>query len=412
VRKTAASGEERLPAAAARTLRILSWFDFLEGFRLYAPVAVLYYARVAGSFAAGMSVFSAIMLASMILELPTGVLSDWIGRKRTIVLGAALSVGSVACYAAAPGIGLLLVGAVLEGAARAFYSGNNNALLYDSLAEVRREDRFHAALGTIGAFGQLALGISALAGSFVAAESFRLVMAASIVPQAGSLILSFMVPEPPHASRRPGSSPFRLFGEAVRRFFGNRRIVAVGCANMASNALGEACYQFVSAFIAMLWPVWAIGIARTLSNLGAAASFKLSGRLIDRFKELPLLIAARLYGRVVHVAAIAFPSVVSPVIMSSSSLLYGVSIVSGENVLQKEFSDGERATMGSIGSMGESLLTAVFSPLLGLVADAKGPAFALMAAQLLIVLPIVVLWREASRSRRGPPQPDQADPPT
>jgi MFS family permease len=380
---------------------MLAWFNFLGDFRLYSPVAVLYYAQIAGSFAGGMSVYSAVMLAAVILELPTGVLSDWIGRKKTLVLGALFSVLSVACYAAAPGIGLLMVGAVLEGAARAFFSGNNNALLFDFLKDVKREDRFHDFLGTLGSFGQLALAISALLGSLIAEDSFRLVMALSVVPQAAALVLSLFIHESVRRTEERGPGPFRLFRTAVRRFFGNRRILMVGGANMVSNALGEACFQFSSAFIATLWPVWAIGISRTLSNFGAAASFKLSGRLIDRFKELPLLIASRLYGRVTHIAATVFPSVASPVIMASSSLFFGVSVVAGENVLQKEFSDAERATMGSIGSMGESLLMAAFAPLLGCVADAVGAAMALLAAQIVMLGPIVVLALEGRRTRKG-----------
>ncbi len=383
-----------------RTVRLLSWLNFLGDFRLYAPVAVLYYAQVAGSFAAGMSVFSATMLASVVLELPTGVLSDWMGRRRTLVAGSALATASIALYAAAPGIGLLMVGAVLEGASRAFFSGNNNALLFDSLREESKEARFHEYLGKVGAYCQLALAASAVLGSLVAAWSFRLVMAISVAPQAAATIVGLFVREPARAATESGPGPLAIFTRAFRRFFRNPRIVRVGGANMLSNAVGEACFQFSSAFIASLWPVWAIGISRTLANLGAFASFRFAGRLIDRFRELPLLIAARLYGRAAAVVATVFPSVVSPVILSSSSVFFGVSVVSSENVLQKEFTDSERATMGSIGSMGESVLTAVFAPLLGLVADATGPAIALLAAQGVMLVPIAILVAEAARGRR------------
>ncbi len=383
-----------------RTVRLLSWINFLGDFRLYAPVAVLYYARITGSFAAAMTVFSATMLSSVVLELPTGVLSDWMGRRRTMIAGSALGAMAVALYAAAPGIGLLMVGAVLEGASRAFFSGNNNALLFDSLREDAKEARFHEYLGKVGAYCQLALAASAVLGSLVAAWSFRLVMALSVAPQVAATILCLFVREPARTAATGGPGPLAILVQALRGFFRNPRIVRVGGANMLSNAMGEACFQFSSAFIATLWPVWAIGISRTLSNLGAFASFRFAGRLIDRYRELPLLIAARLYGRVSAIVATVFPTVASPVIFSSSSVFFGVSVVSSESILQKEFSDGERATMGSIGSMGESVLAALFAPLLGLAADAAGPAVALLAAQGVMLVPIVILVVEAARSRR------------
>jgi MFS family permease len=384
-----------------RTVRLLSWINFLGDFRLYAPVAVLYYAQVTGSFAAAMSVFSATMLASVVLELPTGVLSDWMGRRRTLVAGSALATVSIALYAAAPGIGLLVAGAVLEGASRAFFSGNNNALLFDSLREDAKEARFHEYLGKVGSYCQLALAASAVLGSLVASWSFRLVMAMSVAPQLAATVLCLSVREPARAVTARGPGPLAILADALRRFFRNPRIVRVGGANMLANAVGEACFQFSSAFIASLWPVWAIGISRTLSNLGAFASFRYAGRLIDRYKELPLLIAARLYGRVSTIVATVFPSVVSPVILSSSSAFFGVSVVSSENILQREFSDGERATMGSVASMGESVLAALFAPLLGLAGDAAGPAVALLAAQAVMIVPIAILVVDASRDARS-----------
>jgi MFS family permease len=218
---------------------LLSWLSFLGDFRLYAPVAVLYYAVAA--VRGRVSVFSATMLASVLLELPTGVLSDWMGRRRTLVAGSALATASIALYAAAPGIGLLMLGAVLEGASRAFFSGNNNALLFDSLRGEAKEARFHEYLGRVGSYCQLALAVSAVLGSLVAVWSFRLVMAMSVAPQAAATILGLFVREPARAAAESGPGPFAIFARAVRRFFSNPRIVRVGGANML-NAVGEACF--------------------------------------------------------------------------------------------------------------------------------------------------------------------------
>ena len=94
-----------------------------------------------------------------------------------------------------------------------------------------------------------------------------------------------------------------------------------------------------------------------------------------------------------HVIALVFPGKVSPVLFSSTSLLFGVSVVSSESIMQKRFSDTERATMGSVKSFAGSLLFAIFASLLGLAADAWGPITALLASQAVMVIPIVILAR-------------------
>ncbi|MBZ0282671.1 MAG: hypothetical protein K8L97_18160 [Anaerolineae bacterium] len=111
-----------------RNLRLLAWFNFWGDFRLYAPIAILYFAQVSGSYALGMSVYSVAMLSQSILEVPTGILSDMVGRKKTVVFGAVAGVLSLTFYAIGGTYLALVVGAIFEGLGRAFYSGNNDAL--------------------------------------------------------------------------------------------------------------------------------------------------------------------------------------------------------------------------------------------------------------------------------------------
>ncbi len=192
----------------------------------------------------------------------------------------------------------------------------------------------------------------------------------------------------------------RHFLAAMKAFFGNRRIVAVSAANAVSGALGESCYQFSAAFFSALWPVWAIGFSKTISSVGAAVSFRASGRAIDRFGAFPVLVASRAYGRVVGIAASLFPGPWSPVITSTSSLFFGTGVVASETLMQREYSDGQRATMGSIGSMLENTLFAIAAPLLGWFADRIGVVQAYLWVQVAMIPSVIALWFE-HRRRNG-----------
>jgi MFS family permease len=323
-----------------------------------------------------------------------------------MVLGQVAALASVSLYALAPGPVLLFCGAILEGIARAFFSGNNNALLYDSLKESGREGDYHHFLGKVVSLFQVALALSALAGSALAQSSFRLVLGLSVLPQAAALFVAFRIAEPARSAGAREKSPgFREAGrhflDSIKLFFSNRRLVAVSSANALSGALGETGFQFSAAFIGALWPVWAIGLSKTLSNAGAALSFRLSGKIIDRFGAFPVLIASRAVGRAVEITASLLPGPASPLLLSSTSLLFGTSVVSAESIVQKEFSDEQRATMGSIGSMMESLLFVAASPLLGLLADGIGPVKAYLWTQVLMIAPAIALWVEMRRVKRG-----------
>lgn len=63
-----------------KNIKFLTWFNFFTDFKLYSPVAILYFAQVTGSFALGMSIFSIAYVSAAFFEIPTGIYSDLIGR--------------------------------------------------------------------------------------------------------------------------------------------------------------------------------------------------------------------------------------------------------------------------------------------------------------------------------------------
>jgi len=97
-----------------RNIRLLILFQFLVEFRLYAAVLVIYFAQVTGSYALAMSVLSVGMIAAAAFEVPTGIFSDLVGRRNTVVLGAIASILFVFFYAIGGSFLMLAIGAVFE----------------------------------------------------------------------------------------------------------------------------------------------------------------------------------------------------------------------------------------------------------------------------------------------------------
>ena len=174
-----------------RNLHLLGWFNFLLDFRLYGPFAIIYFAQVSGSYAVGMAVFATAQATAALLEVPTGVLSDRLGRVRTLSLGAAFSVVAVAAYALAADAWVLMLGGLLEGVARSLFSGNNAALLHDTLTDLGEQDRYHHYFGRVSSLFQFGLASGALLGGVVGIWSLQAVSALSVLPQIGALAITF-----------------------------------------------------------------------------------------------------------------------------------------------------------------------------------------------------------------------------
>ncbi|MBP9719336.1 MAG: MFS transporter [Candidatus Levybacteria bacterium] len=375
-----------------RNITLLKWFNFFIDFRLYAPIAIIYFSQITGSFALGMSVFSITMLASAFFELPTGVFSDKIGRKNTVILGAVSAVLFSIFYAIGGSFWILAIGAIFEGLSRAFYSGNNDALLHDTLSELGQEEYYDEHLGKVSATSQMALGIASILGGFLAVWSFAFIMWFSVFPQLLCFILAFFLIEPKIHKVGSGNIYAHL-SEAYKNFITNKKLRLLSLSSILGYGFGEASYQFVPAFYNTLWPVWAIGIAKTMSNMLATLSFHFSGKLIRRFDGFKVMLVDNIINRIIGITATAFPTVLSPFFMSTTSAFYGVVTVARNALMQKEFTNEQRATMGSLNALAGSIFFGIVAFILGFTADQLSPAKAILILQIFQIGNLFIYWK-------------------
>jgi MFS family permease len=346
------------------------------------------------------------MLASAIFEVPTGIWSDKIGRKQTIVLGSWVRVLAFILYAIGLSYWWLVVGAILEGLSRSFYSGNNDAFLYDTLADSQKEADFHEYQGKVGSTEQLAMGIAALIGGIIANFSFTYLMWFSVISQIIMLYVSYLFIDPISRCKQD-TNIYAHLKEAFSLFIHNKKLRLLSLASMLSYSISEIKWEFSSAFTATVWPLWAIGISKMLPSFGASLSFYFSGKLIRKFKAETVLLFDNTFGKLASFIAYGIPTILSPIILSIPSITYGAGSVAEATLMQQEFSDHQRATMGSLNSLGGSIGFAIMSLVLGGLADHFGPAHALIILTF-ISLPIVYLYWLIFRNHKASVQSTHA----
>lgn len=374
---------------ANRNVRLLSWFNFFGDFRMYGPIMVIYFAHITGSYTAAAGLLAVKVLSSAAFEVPTGVLSDRLDRRGTMVAGAVVMVAAHLGYVGASGYGLLLAAVVLEGLATSLWSGNNESLLYDTLLEAGREEEFPRHAGRANSMFQIALALAAPIGGVVAgAWSPRAVVVLSVVPQVLCVLVALRVREPRVHGPLESNVPAHL-GSALRGIRRNpvlRRMALVSALRCSS----ESAAQLSPVFVAGLWPLWALGLWRTFGHGVAFVGFRVSGWVIGRVGAARTLLFGELFDNLVNFVALVMPTVFSPVLLGSPA--YGMSTIAQQTLLQREFTDQERATMGSLASLLGSVLYALVALGAGLVADRWGIVPALLAIQAVVLIALPLAW--------------------
>ncbi len=375
-----------------RNIKLLALFNFFMEFKLHSGLLIIYFGIATGSWTLAMSLFSIATIANAIFEIPTGVFSDKIGRKYTIVAGAATAVLYSVFYALGTSYWILALGAIFDGLSRAWYSGNNEAFLYESAKEIKKTSSFSHYLGRTSAFFQLALMISAILGGFIANSSFQLLMWISVIPQLFCFFISFFFREPRTIEKQQGNV-YAHIQEAIRNILKEKKLQLTTLYEVINFGVGEANFSFRSAFIATLWPIWAIGVAKSLSFLGATISFWFSGRILKRISPGTILIARDIFNRTVDIISYVFPTVYSPALLSSTSIFYGVRQVAIKTIQQQLYSKEERATMQSVVSFFGNISYGIFAFLLGILADISSPRIALLIATAILLTVIPISWQ-------------------
>lgn len=357
-----------------KNIALLKWYNFFYDFRPYEAIAILYYAQVTGSFALGLAVFSVASIAAMVFEVPTGVISDRVGRRKTVIFGSVASVIAISFYAFGGSFALLAIGAVFNGLTRAFLSGNNDALLYDTLKQEGKTDAYAEKLGKVSSMFELGLGISALLAAGLALISLQAVVIASVLPQVVCAFIALKFIEPKVHTEKIEENIFAHLREALRAFKNNLKLRKLSLAYVLDYAIEETYFQFKPAFIATLWPTWALGISRTIDHVFGFLGFHFAGKFVQRFGALKTLFVQYIIGRVILFGAAGVPTVASPLLQNINAFFFGVGTTANGDLLQKEFTDKQRATMGSLNSLAGSLMFAILTFSMGLIADRMGPA--------------------------------------
>ncbi len=135
---------------------------------LYMPIVVVFYSSNGLSLKDLLLLQAVYSVSIVALEIPSGYLADAIGRRITIVLGCILGVAGFAIYSFTSGFWPFLIAETTLGIGSSFISGADSAILYDSLIELRKSDKYTMHEGRITSVGNFSEAIAGILGGLLA----------------------------------------------------------------------------------------------------------------------------------------------------------------------------------------------------------------------------------------------------
>jgi MFS family permease len=241
-------------------LRALRWLPvgLVLPFLVLTPVAR---GLELGEVGAVFAVHSAVLIA---FEVPSGALADAVGRRRVLLVGAALTAASLGTFAVAQSVLAFMASVAALAAGRALISGALEAWYVDSLRALdpvaplaRGLSRGTAAEGIAMALGALAAGglVSIADSSDVASGAFADYGLAALAGAGAALVylaaVALLVHEPPHVHGLHDAG--HGIAQRVRKVFATARAEAAASVTVRVIFATAAAFGFAMTAVELLW---------------------------------------------------------------------------------------------------------------------------------------------------------------
>ena len=390
-------------------LRLLYGFTFFDQFMIVIPLMVPYLGTkgiTMGQFMELQAIFAVVILCA---EVPTGLLSDLWGRKRTLLLGSILKAVSFSLLPLWSGYDGFLVYHLTMGIALAMISGGDVALLYDSHLKAGGGAAGGAAvLGNAALAEQAGAAASALtAGAMMMLSCEHLVWANAVLSWIPVLlVLRVAEPNAGADAAKPGAGALKeTLSHVLVRDVASRlvflNLIVWGVIGLVMVWTHQKYWEEADV------PLATFGVLYAAYNLVGGLSGNSAAALATRYGRGPVLAAAGVLPIVAcgaMVALFGWAGIVFGVLLRVGS---GVSNVLLRQALNERIASTFRATVMSLASLGTRGAFAIAGPLVGYGIDAWGlanvlPALALMFALVFLALMLPLVLKQAALARTPP----------
>lgn len=368
-------------------LRKIYLFSFLDIFLLIFPVFTLMFQNQ------GLSTFQISVLiliwssVTLTLEVPTGVLADKYSRRNLLILGKILQTVGFIFWLIGGSFFNFAIGFIMWGLKNVLTSGTFEALVYDELKSIEREQDYEKVNGKIQALDTLSIAVASLLGGIIAQYfGFTITMVATVTVSLLTVFVLFSI-KPAKAYESTGEVKYWLFlKEALRQLKTHPvllQLVTVLC-------LVTATYYAVDEFWALIYKdfglaVFLIGGIYAVNNLMTS----LAGWTSHWFSSLKTI-----YLKQGLMILIGFNLILIGLLHSLMSVFFallaayavGIIKVKLETQLQHAITSNQRATVTSMKSLLFELIYMVFIFLFGSFANRFGISTILYIAGGVIIL--------------------------
>jgi MFS family permease len=358
----------------AKNIQKIYIIKFFTMFLVLMPVIVPFFQSI-GIGMKGVYLLQSVFAGSVfLLEIPSGYISDLLGRKQTLIISFILKGIGFSLFPFATDIKILIIAEVILAIAVSLSSGTDTALIYDTLDITSPKKAKVKVLGRSLSYFAMGEGVAALLSSILLIFSIS-IKDLAIISAATSwltLFIAFTLIEPPR--KKMENKHRENFKYIYRKLFKQSKLLNFIILNIISSFSGTlfAVWLFQKYWTNLKIPLMYFGFLWAITNFVVSYTSAKAHQIEKSWGSTNILI---LIG-ILPIAGYLGISFVDHVLGFFVCLLFQVCRGFGQVILKdalnKRVTGDFRATANSVSQMGVRVFFTFAGPLIGYFIDSRG----------------------------------------
>jgi len=356
-------------------------------FMVIMPIIVLFFQDNGLNLHKIMILQACYSLSLGLTEIPSGYAADILGRRKTLILGCVLAFVGFSIFSISYDFWWFLAAEILLGLGNSFISGADTALMYDSLLEVKAEDRFLKYEGRSISIGNSSEAAAGILGGFLAAISFRYPAYAQVLAALIAIPFAISLKEPKMHKERLKSSWKSVMG-VVKFSLVESKILrtyiiyssAIGIGTLMMAWLAQPFLKDIGIGMKNYGMLWA------LLNIIVGVFAFLAHKIERKFTELNSLLFVGLFSVLGYMLLANNMNYVGLFILFIFYANRGYATPLLRNYINHHTESNVRATVMSVRSFIIRTSFAIIAPFIGWIADQQGLSTAFFVMGLIITV--------------------------
>jgi len=339
----------------------------LGSFILVGPILVLYMQENGLTLQEIMVLQSIFAFSIVVLEVPTGYISDRFGTKVTIVLAYLIMAISHILYILSNTFLDFLVAEIFFALSFALISGSLEAFVYNTLLSINKEDEYKKILGNMHFYSYIFGALGAITGGFLAQYGLRFTFIVNIINLSLTPLVALLLVEPLKNSKIRGKESIKEVLEVAKKTFFNGSVLKyIVLFSAVIYMFNQSVFWFYQPYLKLSGvDLVYFGIIFASFQVVAAFSSKVAHKIEKRLGLLYsfILITLLVSGSLILMGSFVYTFSFLFIYMQQFTRAFKKIIIS--DAINKKIDSKYRATILSLESFVSKLFISIVMPIIG-----------------------------------------------